>query len=78
LTLISSKGSKFDSQNWSEDDDLFHEGDVFSLVDSKVSGKYQRYFANKKTLNNGNSLPYEVQIGQITSEGATLRFTKQA
>ncbi len=76
LTFISSKGSTFSSGNFSMDKDLFHEGDVFSLCDSTVSSKYSKYFANSTHLNNGNELPFKVEISSLSSTEATIKITE--
>lgn len=76
LSLISAKGSSFTTSNFSKDSDLFHEGDEFSLIDSSVSNKYTKYFANSNHLNNGNELNYKVEVTSLSSSSATIRITE--
>lgn len=76
LTLISSQGTSFTTSTYSTDKDLFHEGDEFSLIDSKVSKKYSKYFADSTKLNNGNQLNYKVEVTSLSDSEATIRITE--
>ncbi len=76
LSMISAKGSSFTTKNYSTDSDLFHEGDEFSLIDSSVSSKFTKYFANSTHLNNGNKLNYKVEVTSLSSTSATIRITE--
>lgn len=72
LSLISSLGTSFTTDNLSTDKDLFHAGDSFSL--SKA--KYTKYFANSNHLNNGNSFPYEITVKTLSDDSATIQITR--
>jgi M6 family metalloprotease-like protein len=76
LTLISPKGKKYSATNASDNNDLFRAGDKFSLLDSSLSSKYSKYFGGKKTFNNGKAFPYQIEVASLSSESATIRFTK--
>ena len=76
LTLISPKGKKYSATNASDNNDLFKAGDKFSLLDSSLSSKYSKYFGGNKTFNNGQSFPYQIEVTSLSSESATIRFTK--
>ena len=78
LSLISSKGTRFTKDRSAQNKDLFQAGDEFSLVDSSVSSKYASYFAGKTRLDNGNELPYKVEITSTNSSSASIRITKKA
>ena len=57
--------------NYGSNEVLFHTGDSFSLND------YSKFFENSDKLNNGNSLPYVITIGNENSDGTiTITITK--
>ena len=60
----------FYRQGYADDGSLFHAGDSFSL------SKYSVYFPEETTLNNGQSLDYEVRIDYCDYEKAVLTFSK--
>ncbi len=76
LSLISAKGTSFTTSTYSSDDDLFHKGDEFSLIDSKVASKYTKYFADSNHFNNGNKLNYKVEVTSLSDTEATIRITE--
>lgn len=76
LKMISSQGTSFKAGSSSTDSDLFHEGDKFSIADSSLKNKFSKYFANKTTLHNGNSLPWTVEITSLSDDEATIKITK--
>ncbi len=75
LTLISSKGNTFSRGHFSKDEDLFHEGDSFSLCESN-SSKFNKYFANSNHLNNGNDFPFKIEVSSLTENEATIKITE--
>ncbi len=75
LTLISPQGRKYTSQSLSTDDDLFHQGDKFSLLDSSLSNTYSVYFGGDSNFDNGNDFNYNIEVTSLSSESATIRFT---
>lgn len=82
LSLVSARGHKFTSKNdYSTDQDLFHEHDVFSLSTTEYQNKYsdQAYFTmGTNKLNNGNVFPWSVEVLSIDEDQATLKITKTA
>lgn len=78
LSLVSSKGTKFSKNLTATTKDFFQAGDEFSLIDPAVSGKFTSYFAGNTRLDNGNELPYKVEITSTNASSANIRITKKA
>ena len=78
LTLVSPKGTRFTSKKLSSTQDLFQAGDTFSLLDSSVSSTYKTYFPAGNKLDNGNELPYKVEVVSAGGEQAKIRISKKA
>lgn len=74
VSLISSKGRSFSEDDPSTEADLFHTGDSFSLADASSA----KCFATRGKLNNGNALPYRIEMVSVSATAATIRFTKTA
>ena len=55
-----------------KNEDLFQTGDSFTLA------SYSAFFPEGTKLNNGNALNYSVTFDSVSSESATLTFTKTA
>ena len=77
LTLISPKGTKYTSKSLSTNEDLFHKGDKFSLIDDSLASLYAPYFGGESNFDNGNDFDYEIEVTSLSSESATVRFTKR-
>ncbi len=75
LTLISAKGNTFSNRHFSKDEDLFHEGDSFSLCES-TSSKFNKYFANSNHLNNGNDFPFKIEVSSLNDSEAKIKITE--
>lgn len=76
LTLVSPKGTKYTSTSSSTNQDLFHQGDRFSLLDADLIDTYAPYFGGNASFDNGNPFNYEIEVTSLSSDSATLRFTK--
>lgn len=77
LTLISPKGTRYTSKMLSTNEDLFHTGDKFSLLDDSLDDLYAPYFGGEANFDNGSDFNYEIEVTALSSESATVRFTKR-
>lgn len=77
LTLISPKGRRYTSESLSTNEDLFHKGDKFSLIDGSLNDLYAPYFGGQTTFDNGSDFNYQIEVTALSSEEATIRFTKR-
>ena len=77
LTLISPKGTRYTSKALSTNEDLFHKGDKFSLLDDSLDDLYAPYFGGEANFDNGSDFDYEIEVTALSSESATVRFTKR-
>ncbi len=77
LTLISPKGTRYTSKTLSTNEDLFHAGDKFSLLDDSLDDLYAPYFGGETNFDNGSDFNYEIEVTALSNESATVRFTKR-
>lgn len=69
--LLSQSGTDYmKKRSYMDEYDLFLQGDSFSMT------SFESYFYNSGKLNDGSNLGFTFTVKSITSEGATIQFTK--
>lgn len=69
--LLSQSGTDYMKKgSYMDEYDLFLQGDSFSMT------SFESYFYNSGKLNDGSNLGFTFTVKNITSEGATIQFTK--
>ena len=80
ISLIQAdKSNSFASENYGvkvgKDSNLFHTGDTFTLQDYALCFEKDPN-TNNAIFNDGTTLPYKVEIGEMTAEGVKIIITK--